>query len=109
MSGLRGSLLAWLAGIALAVALIVLVLVVPDAWAQTGNDVGRNLGGLLRRYAGQVYGGIVSIVGLVFLVNRRYTELAMFLLAAVLVAWLVFSPDQIARAARGIGREVLGG
>lgn len=73
-----------------------------------GNDVGRNLGGLLRGYAGQIYGGVVAIVGLVFLVNRRYTELAMFILAAVMVAWLVFSPDQIADAAKAIGKQVFG-
>jgi hypothetical protein len=81
---------------------------VGDSVAQAGNDVGRNLGGLLRRWRGQIYGGIVAVVSLIFLVNRRYTELALFLLAAVLVAWMVFSPDQIARAARGIARQILG-
>lgn len=78
----------------------------PDALA-AGNDVGHNLGSLLRHYAGEVYGGIVAIVGLVFLLNRRYTDLALFFLAAVLVAWLVFSPDQVANAARAIGQRVL--
>ena len=79
----------------------------PDAVAQSGNDVGRNLGRLLRRYASQIYGGVIAIMSLLFLLNRRYTELALFVLAAVLVAWLVFSPDQVARAARGIGDQVL--
>jgi hypothetical protein len=79
----------------------------PDALAQSGNDVGRNLGGLLKRYAAQIYGGVIAIVSLLFLLNRRYTELALFVLAAVLVAWLVFSPDQVARTARGIGDQVL--
>jgi hypothetical protein len=46
---------------------------------------------------------------LVFLVGRRYGELALFLLAAVVVAWLVFSPDQVANAARAIGHRILGG
>jgi hypothetical protein len=78
-----------------------------DALAAAGNDVGQNLGSLLRRYAGEVYGGIVAIVGLVFLINRRYTDLGLFFLAAVLVAWLVFSPDQIANTARGIGQRIL--
>jgi hypothetical protein len=72
-----------------------------------GNDVGRNLGGLLRQYAGEVYGGIVATVGLVFLVNRRFTDLAMYFLAAILVGALVFSPDQVAAAARAIGNRVL--
>lgn len=81
----------------------------PEALAAPGggNDVGRNIGSLLRHYAAQIYGGIVAIVGLVFLLNRRYTDLAMFFLAAVLVAWLVFSPDQVANAARGIGNRIL--
>lgn len=103
--------------IALAVfaGLLALLATAPDACAQAGgqiaqagNDVGRNLGGLLRRWGGQIYGGVVAIVSLIFLVNRRYTDLAMFLVAAVLVAWMVFSPDQIARAARGIGRQIFG-
>jgi hypothetical protein len=78
----------------------------PNALA-AGNDVGHNLGSLLRHYAGEVYGGLVAIVGLVFLLNRRYTDLALFFLAAVLVGWLVFSPDQVANAARAIGQRVL--
>jgi hypothetical protein len=76
------------------------------ALAATGNDVGANLSRLLRHYAGELYGGVVAVVGLVFLINRRYTELATFLVASVVVAWLVFSPDQIADAARAIGRQI---
>lgn len=77
------------------------------AQAQGGEDVGQNLGELLRRYAGQIYGGIIAIVALVFLLNRRYTELGLFLIAAVVVGWMVFSPDQIAQTARDIGDEIL--
>jgi hypothetical protein len=82
------------------------LLLAPAALA-AGNDVGHNLGSLLRKYAGEVYGGIVAVVGLVFLFNRRFTDLAMFFLAAILVGWLVFSPDQVANAARAIGKQVL--
>jgi Sec-independent protein translocase protein TatA len=88
-------------------ALVMLLLFAPEALA-AGNDVGRNLGDLLKRYAAQIYGGILAIFSLVFLINRRYSDLAMFLLAAVIVAWLVFSSNQVADAARGIGRQVLG-
>jgi hypothetical protein len=93
-----------------AVALAALALglwLAPEVLAQAGNGVGQNLGDLLRRYAGQIYGGIVAIISLVFLLNRRYTELGLFFIAAVLVAWLVFSPDQVAETARGIGDQVL--
>jgi hypothetical protein len=94
----------------LALALLVfaaLALWLAPAALAAGNDVGRNIGSLLRQYAGEVYGGIVAIVGLLFLINRRYTDLGMFFLAAVLVAWLVFSPDQVANAARAIGGRIL--
>lgn len=97
-----------LAAVAALVLCVLFLAFAPEAWAQAGNDVGRNLGRLLRRWGGQIYSGVVAIVGVVFLINRRYTELAIFLFAAVVVAWLVFSPDQIARAARGIGREIFG-
>ncbi|HEU4904588.1 MAG TPA: hypothetical protein VFT19_00520 [Solirubrobacterales bacterium] len=87
-------------------ALAAALLLAPFALA-AGNDVGRNLGSLLRGYAAQIYGGIVAVVGLVFLLNRRLQELALFFVAAVLVGWLVFSPDQVANAARVIGRQIL--
>ncbi len=92
--------------LALLAALAAGLLLAPAALA-AGNDVGHNLGSLLRRYAGEVYGGIVAVVGLVFLLNRRFTDLAMFFVAATLVGWLVFSPDQVANAARAIGGQVL--
>ncbi len=83
------------------------LLLAPAAALAAGNDVGHNIGSLLRQYAGEVYGGIVAIVGLIFLLNRKFTDLAMFFLAAILVGWLVFSPDQVADAARAIGQRVL--
>ncbi|HEX8752837.1 MAG TPA: hypothetical protein VF731_05415 [Solirubrobacterales bacterium] len=92
--------------IGLAAAWLVLM-AVPAAALAAGNDVGHNLGSLLRQYAGEVYGGIVAIVGLVFLLNRKFIDLAMFFVAAILVGWLVFSPDQVAEAARAIGQRVL--
>jgi hypothetical protein len=92
--------------LALVCALAAGLLLAPTALA-AGNDVGHNLGSLLRKYAGEIYGGIVAVVGLVFLINRRLNELAIFFVAAVLVGWLVFSPDQVANAARAIGQQVL--
>jgi len=79
----------------------------PAVALAAGNDVGHNLGSLLRHYASEVYGGIVAVVGLVFLLNRRFTDLAVFFVAAIMVGWLVFSPDQVADAARAIGQRVL--
>jgi hypothetical protein len=97
----RARLALLLAGVAVA------LLVEPAAALAAGNDVGRNIGQLLRHCASQIYGGIIAIVGLVFLLNRKFTDLAVFFVAAVLVGWLVFSPDQVADAARAIGQRVL--
>ena len=97
----RARLALLLAGVAVA------LLVEPAAALAAGPDVGRNIGSLLRHYASQIYGGIIAIVGLVFLLNRKFTDLAVFFVAAVLVGWLVFSPDQVADAARAIGQRVL--
>jgi hypothetical protein len=92
---------------AAAVLAAITLMLAPAAALAAGNDVGHNIGSLLRQYAGEVYGGIVAVVGLVFLVNRKFTDLAMFFLAAIMVGWLVFSPDQVANAARAIGQRVL--
>lgn len=83
------------------------VLLFPAAALAAGNDVGANLGKLLKHYAAELYGGIVAFFSLGYLVNRQYKGLAVFLLAAVVVAWMVFSPDQIANTARSLGRQIL--
>jgi hypothetical protein len=87
--------------------LAVALLAAPEVALAAGNDVGRNIGSLLRHYAGQIYGGLLAVVGLIFLLNRKFTDLAVFFVAAILVGWLVFSPDQVADMARAIGERVL--
>lgn len=79
----------------------------PDALAAGGNDIGRNIGSELRGAAAQIFGGIIAFVGLLFLLNRKFTDLAVYFVAAILVGWLVFSPDQVADAARAIGNRIL--
>ncbi len=108
-AGRRGALVSRRLAVALAlvVVLAAALWLAPEALAAGGNDVGRNIGAELRRWAGSIYGGLLAIVGLVFLLNRKFTDLAVFLLAAILVGWLVFSPDQVADAARAIGNRIL--
>jgi len=80
----------------------------PAAALASGNNVGANVASLLKSYATELYGGIVGVVSLMFLVNRRYTELAVFLFAAIVVAWMVFASSDIAKAAEAIGKQVFG-
>jgi hypothetical protein len=89
------------------VAAAVMLIVPGVALAAGGNSVGQNLSGLLREYAGELYTGIVAIFALVFLINRRFTELVMFFCAAIVVGWLVFAPGQVADAAKAIAQQVL--
>jgi hypothetical protein len=84
------------------------VMLFPATSLAAGNDVGANVGNLLKHYAGELYGGIVGVISLMFLLNRRYTELAVFLFAAIVVAWMVFAPSEIATAAEGIGKQIFG-
>jgi hypothetical protein len=92
----------------LACRLALMSLLYPTDALAAGNDVGANIGNLLKHYAGEVYGGIVAVISLMFLLNRRYTELAVFLFAAIVVAWMVFAPSEIASAAEGIGKQIFG-
>lgn len=95
-------------GVLAALAAGVVTLLAPSvAQAAGGNSVGRNLAGLLREYAGELYTGIVAVFALVFLTNRKFTELLVFFCAAIVVGWLVFAPGQVADAAKAIARQVL--
>ncbi|MFT3866769.1 MAG: hypothetical protein QM729_21110 [Solirubrobacterales bacterium] len=97
-----------LVGLAAATLAAAVTLIVPSvALAAGGNSVGSNLAGLLREYAGEIYTGLVAVFALVFLVNRRFTELLMFFCAAIVVGWLVFAPGQVADTAKSIAHQVL--
>jgi hypothetical protein len=80
----------------------------PVAAFASGNNVGQNVASLLKGYATELYGGIVGVVSLMFLINRRYTELVVFLCAAIAVAWMVFASSDIASAAEAIGKQIFG-
>jgi hypothetical protein len=72
-----------------------------------GNDIAQNLGALLKKSAVEIYGGVVALFAIPFLPTRRFVGLAQYLLVAIIVGWLVFSPDQVANAARAIAGQVL--
>jgi hypothetical protein len=92
---------------ALAIATVSVALLAPASALAAGNDVAHNLASLLRHYAGEIYTGVVAVVGLLFLFNRKFSDLALFFGAAIVVGWLVFAPDQVAAMARAIGERIL--
>ncbi len=78
----------------------------PAGALAASSDVGANIAGLLKGYAGELYEGVIAIISLVFLVNRRFTELGVFLFAAIVVGWMVFAPGEIAKTAEDIAKQV---
>lgn len=95
-------------GLAAATLAGAITLIAPSvALAAGGNSVGSNLADLLREYAGELYTGIVAVFALVFLMNRKFTELLVFFCGAIVVGWLVFAPGQVADTAKSIAHQVL--
>jgi peptidoglycan/LPS O-acetylase OafA/YrhL len=84
------------------------LLAFPAAAFASGDDVGQNVANLLKGYASEMYVGVVAVVSVVFLANRRYNELGLFLFATVVVAWMVFDPSDIASAGESIGKQIFG-
>src|SRR3954451_20799207 len=85
-----------------------LVLAGPVYAAGDGEKVGENIGNLLGGWAKSMYVGIAAIVALMFLLNRRFADLAVFMLAAVLVGGFVMAPTSIAGVVHDIRTTVAG-
>src|SRR4051795_10678508 len=84
------------------------VLAAPVYAAGDGEKVGKNIGNLLGGWAKSLYVGIAAIVALMFLLNRRFADLAVFMLAAVLVGGFVMAPTSIAGVVHDIWTTVAG-
>ena len=76
--------------------------------AGDGERIGENVGHLLGGWAKSLYVGIAAIVALVFLLNRRFADLAVFMVAALLVGGFVMAPNDIAGVVRDIWQTITG-
>jgi hypothetical protein len=85
-----------------------LMVVTPPFAAGDGERVGENVGKLLGGWAKSLYVGITAIVALMFLLNRRFADLVVFLLAAVLVGGFVLAPTEVAGTIRDIWHTITG-
>ena len=76
--------------------------------AGDGERIGENVGHLLGGWAKSLYVGIAGLVALVFLLNRRFADLAVFMVAALLVGGFVMAPNDIAGVVRDIWQTITG-
>jgi hypothetical protein len=74
--------------------------------AGQGERVGENIGDLLGGWAKSLYVGIAGVVALLFLLNRRFADLAVFMGAAAVVGGFVMAPNEISSLVRDIWRTV---
>ena len=85
-----------------------LVLAAPVWAAGDGERVGENVSHLLGGWAKSLYVGIAAVVALVFLLNRKFGDLAIFMLAALVVGGFVLAPAGIASIVRDIWSTITG-
>ena len=82
-------------------------LLTAPAWAAgDGEKVGENIGNLLGGWAKNLYVGIAAVVALMFLLNRRFADLAIFMVASLVVGGFVMAPDDIAGTVRDIWQTI---
>ncbi len=85
-----------------------LLLAAPVWAAGDGEKVGENVGKLLGGWAQSLFVGIAAVVALMFLMNRRFGDLAIFMLAALLVGGFVMAPSDISAIIKDIWSTVVG-
>ena len=77
------------------------------AWAAgEGERVGENIGDLLGGWSKSLFVGIAGLVALMFLLNRRFADLAIFMVAATVVGGFVMAPNDIAGTIRDIWHTI---
>src|ERR671911_1497128 len=79
---------------------------VPAAAAGDGERVGENIGELLGGWSKSLFMGIAGLVALIFLLNRRFADLAIFMVASLVVGGFVMAPDDIAGTVRDIWQTI---
>ena len=73
-----------------------------------GEQVGENIGNLLGGWAKSLYLGIAAVVALMFLLNRRFADMAVFMLAALIVGGFVMAPNDVAGTIQDIWKTITG-
>jgi hypothetical protein len=100
----------WIVAAFIAAAIVWISLTVATAAlaAGDGERVGENVGRLLGGWAKSLYVGVAALVALMFLLSRRFADLAVFLVAALLVGGFVLAPAEVAGTIRDIWQTIAG-
>src|SRR3954453_3216181 len=100
----------WLVAVFVGATLVWISLTLSTAALAAGDAerVGENVGRLLGGWARNLYVGITAVVALMFLLNRRFADLAVFLVAATLGGGFVLAPNEVAGTIRDIWQTITG-
>jgi len=81
---------------------VALVVVEPALAAGSARDVGRNVGGLLKEWAGWLFGGVTAIVAIPYLARRDVAGGLVFTLIALIVGGFVLAGPTVAQIIESI-------
>lgn len=74
--------------------------------AGDGDKIGENIGDMLGGWARGLYVGIAALIALMFLLNRRFADLAIFVVAAIVVGGFVLVPGEVSGVVRDIWQTI---
>ena len=81
---------------------LALVVVEPALAAGSARDVGRNVGGLLKEWAGWLFGGVTAIVAIPYVARRDVAGGLVFTLIALIVGGFVLAGPTVAQIIESI-------
>ena len=81
---------------------VALVVVEPALAAGSARDVGRNVGGLLKEWAGWLFGGVTAIVAIPYVARRDVAGGLVFTLIALIVGGFVLAGPTVAQIIESI-------
>ncbi len=81
---------------------LALVVVEPALAAGSARDVGRNVGGLLKEWAGWLFGGVTAIVAIPYVARRDVAGGLVFALIALIVGGFVLAGPTVAQIIESI-------
>jgi len=81
---------------------LALVVVEPALAAGSARDVGRNVGGLLKEWAGWLFGGVTAIVAIPYVARRDVAGGMVFTLIALIVGGFVLAGPTVAQIIESI-------